>query len=230
MNKRNFFILLTVILIAVFIAACGNSPEQNNANSNSKGKATEEKNKNREETSNGNENSSNDNEEELVESNNKDTATANHSEQVENKVDDSSGSEENDPLSNYSAKEIEYARVWLEVVDNKGIDTLKVSHISEGESVGQYEDKSVKYPENVVHLFTDFLAGGNVFYSSNGDGSINLYDVPTRWPTPEQLKEERNQTMKEYTQSIIDNPKKVVIDPGDDEEVQNVIEKIEIID
>ncbi|GAB3051464.1 hypothetical protein [Virgibacillus ainsalahensis] len=228
MNKKNFFILLTVVLIAVFIAACGNSSEQNNADSNSKDKATDEENKNNEETSN--ENSSNDNDEESNKSNNKDTTSADHFEQVENTVDDSSGSEENDPLSNYSAEEIEYARVWLEVVDNKGIDTLKISHISEGESVGQYEDKSVKYPENVVHLFTDFLAGGNVFYSSNGDGSINLYDVPTRWPTPEQLKEERNQTMEEYTQSIIDNPEKVMIDPGDDEEVESVIKKIEILD
>lgn len=225
MNNKNIFILLTVVLTAVFIAACGNSSEQNNTDSNSKDWATDEENKNNEETSN--ENSSNDNDEE---SNNKDTTSAEHSEQVENTVDDSIGSEENDPLSIYSAEEIEYARVWLEVVDNKGIDTLKVSHILEGESVGQYEDKSVKYPENVVHLFTDFIAGGNVFYSSNGDGSINLYEVPTRWPAPKQLKEERNQTMEEYTQSIIDNPEKVMVEPGDDEEVENIIKKIEILD
>src|SRR5699024_11444104 len=121
-------------------------------------------------------NSSNDKDEELDKRNKKDTTSNDHFEEYENTVEDSGSSEENDPLSNYSAEEIEYARVWLEVVDNKGIDTLKVSHISEGESVGQYEDKSVKYPEDVVHLFTDFLAGGNVFYSSNGDGSINLYD------------------------------------------------------
>lgn len=223
MNNKNIFILLTVVLTAVFIAACGNSSEQNSTDSNSKDWATDEE--NNEETSN--ENSSNYNDEE---SNNKDTTSAEHFEQVENTVDDSSGSEENDPLSIYSAEEIEYARVWLEVVDNKGIDTLKVSHILEGESVGQYEDKSVKYPENVIHLFTDFLAGGNVFYSSNGDGSINLYDVPTRWPGPEQLKEESNQTMEEYTQSIIDNPEKVMIEPGDDEEVEKIIKKIEIFD
>lgn len=228
MNKKNFFILLTVVLIAVFIAACGNSSEQNIADSNSKNRVTDEENINNEEASN--ENTSNGNDEESDKSNNKDTTSADHFEQVENTVDDSSGSEENDPLSNYSAEEIEYARVWLEVVDNKGIDTLKVSHISEGESVGQYESKSVKYPENVVHLFTDFLAGGNVYYSSNGDGSINLYDVPTRWLSPEQLKEERNQTMEEYTQSIIDNPEKVKIDPGKDEEVENIIKKIEFLD
>lgn len=228
MNQKNLFILLTVVLIAMFITACRNSPEQNIADNNSKDKVTDEENKNNEETSN--ENISNDNDRGADKSNHKDTTSDDRSEQGENTVVGSSGSEENDPLANYSTENIEYARVWLEVVDNKDIDTLKVSHISEGESVGQYEDKSVKYPENVVYLFTDFLAGGNVFYSSNGDGSINLYDVPTRWPTPEQLREERNQTMKEYTQSIIDNPEKVVIDPRYDEEVENIIKKIEILD
>src|SRR5699024_3845996 len=214
--------------MAVFISACGSSSEHKKEDSDSKDKVTDEENKNNEEASD--ESSSNDNEEELDKSNNKDTTSNDHFEEDENTVEDSGSSEENDPLSNYSAEEIEYARVWLEVVDNKGIDTLKVSHISEGESVGQYEDKSVKYPEDVVHLFTDFLAGGNVFYSSNGDGSINLYDVPTRWPAPEQLKEERNQTMEEYTQSIIDNPEKVMIDPGDNEEVEKIIRKIRVLD
>lgn len=213
--------------MTVFISACGSSSEQNKEDSDSKEKVTDEENKNNEEASD--ESSSNDNDEELDKSN-KDTTSNDHFEENENTVGDSGGSEEDDPLSNYSTEEIEYARVWLEVVDNKDIDTLKVSHISEGESVGQYEDKSVKYPEDVVHLFTDFLAGGNVFYSSNGDGSINLYDVPTRWPTPEQLKEERNQTMEEYTQSIIDNPEKVMIDPGDDEEVEKIIRKIRVLD
>ena len=36
--------------------------------------------------------------------------------------------------------------------------------------------------------------------------------------------------MEEYTQSIIDNPEKVMIDPGDDEEVENIIKKIENLD
>lgn len=144
--------------------------------------------------------------------------------------EDSDSSEAINPLSNYSPMEIEYARVWLEVVGNKDIDTLNVSYISNGESVSQYEGRGVGYPEDIVYLFTDFLAGGNVFYGSNGDGSINLYDVPTRWPTPEQLKEERNQTPEEYAQYIIDNPKRVLIDPGDDAEVENIIRKIVILD
>ncbi|MBD8004562.1 hypothetical protein [Bacillus norwichensis] len=222
MNKKNFFILLTVVLMAVFISACGSQSEQNNEDSDRKDKVTKEENKNNEKAGEGN--SPNKNVEEFDKGNIKDTTSTDHFEQDENTVGDSSSSEEKDPLSDYSAKEIEYARVWLEVVGNKDIDTLKVSHPSEEESV------SVKYPEGVVHLFTDFLAGGNVYYNSNGDGSINLYDFPTRWPSPEQLKEERNQTMEEYIQDINDNPEKVMIDPGDDEEVEKIIKKIEILD
>ncbi|SOC37562.1 hypothetical protein [Salinicoccus kekensis] len=223
MKKNKTFILLIITLLTVFIAACENPLEMNSTDSNDKVVVNEELNESNEETYNGSPSNNNDNVSD--ESNNQDTASTDNFEQVE----DPNDSEENDPLASYSVAEIEYARVWLEVVNNRDIETLNVGYISAGEPVGQYEGKSVKYPEDVVHLFTDFLAGGNVFYSSNGDGSITLYDVPTRWPTPEDLKEERNQTMEEYTQSIIDNPQQVMIDPGDDEEVENIIKKIEVV-
>jgi len=226
MKKDETFIFLIITLLAVFIAACENPLELNNADSNDEVVVNEELNESNEETYNGS--TSNNDDEVSDESNNQDTASTDNFEQAENTVEDSNDIEENNPLANYSVAEIEYARVWLEVVNNRDIETLKVGYISAGEPVGQYEGRSVKYPEDVVHLFTDFLAGGNVFYSSNGDGIINLYDVPTRWPTPEDLKEERNQTMEEYTQSIIDNPQRVMIDPGDDQEVENIIKKIEI--
>lgn len=226
MKKNETFILLIITLLTVFIAACENPLEMNNADSNDEVVIDEEANEYNEDTYN--ESPSNNDDKASDESNHQDTTSTDNFEQDENTVEDPDYTEEDDPLANYSVAEIEYARVWLEVVDNQNIETLKVGYISAGEPVGQYEDKSVRYPEDVVHLFTDFLAGGNVFYSSNGDGSINLYDVPTRWPTPEDLKEERNQTMEEYTQSIIDNPQRVMINPGDDQEVENIIKKIEV--
>lgn len=226
MKNDETFILLIITLLAVFIAACENPLEMISSDNNDEVVVNEELNESNEETYKGS--PSNNDDEGSDESNHQDTASTNNFGQAENIVEDPNDTEENDPLANYSVAEIEYARVWLEVVNNRDIETLKVGYISAGEPVGQYEGRSVKYPEDVVHLFTDFLAGGNVFYSSNGDGSINLYDVPTRWPTPEDLKEERNQTMEEYTQSIIDNPQRVMIDPGDDQEVENIIKKIEV--
>lgn len=137
---------------------------------------------------------------------------------------------EEDALSAYSAEEIEYAKVWLETVGNKNIQVLNVIHISEGESVSSYEDKTVKYPEDVIYLSTNVLADGNVTYSNNSDGSITEYDIPARWPTPDDLKLHYNQTPKEYNQSLIDDTEKVLITPRDDEEVIEIINKLEIID
>lgn len=218
------FIVLTVALIAIFITSCGRSSEQDKLHNNGSEDVNDEETKINEEASS--ENNTNDSNEDLGDFDSESEALTDQFGTFE----DSDSSEAINPLSNYSPMEIEYARVWLEVVGNKDIDTLNVSYISNGESVSQYEGRGVGYPEDIVYLFTDFLAGGNVFYGSNGDGSINLYDVPTRWPTPEQLKEERNQTPEEYAQYIIDNPKRVLIDPGDDAEVENIIRKIVILD
>src|SRR5699024_11356614 len=59
------------------------------------------------------------------------------------------------PISDYSSDEIEYARVWLEVIDNKDIDHLHVTHQPEGEQVNPYDDDSVDYPEDVIFLSGD---------------------------------------------------------------------------
>ncbi|WP_259980178.1 hypothetical protein [Staphylococcus epidermidis] len=41
------------------------------------------------------------------------------------------------------------------------------------------------------------MGAGNVTYSSNGNGTINYYPVPTNWQENSQPK---GQTMKEYTE------------------------------
>lgn len=145
---------------------------------------------------------------------------------IDNQKKDDDGEAEKGILSDYSDEEIEHARVWLEVIDNKDIDHLYVSHQSKGEDVNINDDDSVGYPEDVISLSGDAMADGVVTYSGNGDGTINLYDVPSHWPAPEQIDE----SMEEYTQDIIDHPEEVEIDAGDDDEVQEMAEKIEIED
>lgn len=150
---------------------------------------------------------------------------ANNSEQEENTSEPSKEDQEADLLENYSTDEIEYARVWLEIKDNTDIEELTVSYISEGEQVNRYDEDSVDYPEAVVLLAGKGVAGSPVIvYSSNGDGTINLYNVPSHWPSEQQIDE----TMEEYTRDIIENTQKIYIDPGDDEEVVNLIEKIQV--
>ncbi|PFA62982.1 hypothetical protein CN378_18250 [Bacillus sp. AFS015802] len=127
-----------------------------------------------------------------------------------------------DPLASYPSDKVEYARVWLQVIGNHEVGELNVQHLSAGEQLNPYDDTSVAYPEDVIVLSGKASADGMVTYSGNGDGTINVYDVPSHWPTSGQIEE----SMEEYTQKIVDGAEKVSIDVGKDEEVAELIEKI----
>ncbi|MGY0694557.1 hypothetical protein ACW2QC_17545 [Virgibacillus sp. FSP13] len=147
------------------------------------------------------------------------------SKEKENKnSNDQSKVKEDSVLSEYSSNEIEYARVWLQIVGNKDIEELNVRHISAGEQVNPYDDDSVDYPEDVIALGGKIMAAGTVTYSGNGDGTINLYNVPSHWPNYKQI----DVSMEKYTEDIIKNTEQIYIDPGDDEEIIKVIKKLNI--
>ncbi|WP_205685494.1 hypothetical protein [Bacillus salacetis] len=205
MNNKNVMILLTVFLVTLFLSACGSSSAQNDANNSNQDKAAEEENDHGDE-------SNNDAEE---------VSTANNDETVsdENK---SADSKESDALSGYSAEEIEYARVWLQIVGNADIEELNVAHIPAGDQVNPYDDDSVNYPEEVISLGGKAMADGTVTYSGNGDGTINVYNIPSHWPSNQQI----DTSMEKYTKDIITNTKQVYIEPRSDEEISTLIEKI----
>ena len=142
---------------------------------------------------------------------------------------DSSNAKEKEPseLSKYSSGQIEYARVWLQLGPNQEIDNLYVKQIPKGTPLNPDDDTSMKYPEDVVQLSGSRLVDGAVTYSSNGDGTINVYDVPLRWyggsPPPEDIDKEK---VQEDMKNIINNTKKVYIDPNHEEKVVAVIKKI----
>lgn len=61
-----------------------------------------------------------------------------------------------------------------------GIEELNVSYKSKGEAVNPNEkENSATYPENVIILRGRKIAKGMVTYSGNGDGKINLCEVPS---------------------------------------------------
>ncbi|MGD6846398.1 hypothetical protein [Rossellomorea aquimaris] len=134
--------------------------------------------------------------------------------------DQSSSTE--DPLSTYPSEKIEYARVWLQVIGNKGVGELNVRHISAGEQLNPYDDNSVDYPEDVIVLSGKIMADGIVTYSGNGDGTINVYDVPSHWPSSEQIEE----SMEDYTKGIVEGTEQVSVGKGEDDEVIGVIGKV----
>ena len=139
------------------------------------------------------------------------------------------GNEEEDSLSTYSSEEIEYARVWLQLGPNQEIDELNVLHIPAGEPLNPDDNTDVKYPEDVIQLSGSRLVDGSVTYSGNGDGTINIYNVPLRWyggfSPPDDL--DKNDVIAEM-ENIIENTELVYIEPGMDEEVIDLIELVNI--
>jgi hypothetical protein len=220
MNKKNLIIQQTVFLVTILLSACGGSPVPNDANSSNKDKVAEV------ESNNGDEfkkNSDNEGSNNAVSAEKSDNETSNNNTvSGESTSVDSHQVQERDALSEYSAGEIEYARVWLQIAGNKDTDELNVEHISAGEQVNPYDDDSVNYPEDVIFLGGKIIADGVVVYSGNGDGTINLYNVPSHWPSYKQI----DKSMEEYTKDIIKNTNQIYIEPGDDEEVIKLIEKI----
>ena len=125
--------------------------------------------------------------------------------------------EEEDLLSQYSSEQIEYARVWLQLGPNQELDELNVRHIPAGESLNPDDETSATYPEEVIQLAGSRLIDGSVTYSGNGDGTINVYNVPLRWDGVYPAGEE-------FYKEIINNTKLVYVDPGDDNKIIELIE------
>ncbi|MEF3327477.1 MULTISPECIES: hypothetical protein [Oceanobacillus] len=137
-------------------------------------------------------------------------------------------------LSDYSSEEIEYARVWLQLGPNQDIDELYVEHIPAGTPLDPNdEENDISYPEDVIQVSGSRIADGMITYSGNGDGTINVYDIPygNRWyggmPRPDDVDLEE---VKEDMREIIENTETVTIEPGEEEDVIAIIEKMYIID
>lgn len=124
-------------------------------------------------------------------------------------------------LTQYSSEQIEYARVWLQLGPNQDIDGLYVHHIPAGTPINPNDETSVSYPEDVIQLAGARLVDGSVTYSGNGDGTINIYNVPLRWDGQYPAGE------KFYT-DIIENTALVYIDPGSDEKVAELINLLQV--
>lgn len=219
--KKTLGLIAILFTTALLFMACSDDNQNGNTDSSSENVSASQS-----ERDNKNEmDKKEDNPEHASESEETETNDSNKSpSQEESENTDESESEENKALSAYSAEEIEYARVWLQIVGNKDTEELNVQHISSGEQVNPYDEDSVSYPEDIIALGGKIMADGVVTYSGNGDGTINLYDVPSHWPSHEQIDE----SMEEYTEDIIENTEQIYIEPRDDEEIIELIKKINI--
>mgnify|MGYP001182211141 FL=1 len=139
----------------------------------------------------------------------------------ENEENEESSITEGKALSAYSSAEIEYARVWLALGPNQEIDQLNVVHIPAGEPINPDDETSLSYPEDVIQLSGSRLVDGSIVYSGNGDGTVNVYRVPLRWDGEYPAGEE-------FYQEIIDTTELEYIDPGNDVEVLELIDLLNI--
>ncbi|MFD1386380.1 hypothetical protein ACFQ4Z_06155 [Oceanobacillus oncorhynchi subsp. oncorhynchi] len=226
--------LLLLSLIFLLIACSDNTNDEENPDSvtdetaEEPGVADDEDLPDREESDNPSET---DNSSEDSSENNTDNQPSEETE-TDASEDEEAGNDQ--ALSDYSSEEIEYARVWLQLGPNQDIDELYVEHIPAGTPLDPNdEENDVSYPEDVIQVSGSRIADGMITYSGNGDGTINVYDIPygNRWyggmPRPDDVDlEEVQEDMRE----MIENTETVTIEPGEDEEVITIIEKMYIID
>jgi hypothetical protein len=121
----------------------------------------------------------------------------------------------------YSSEQIEYARIWLHLGPNQEIDELNVLHIPAGTPINPNDDTSSHYPENVIQLAGSRLVEGSVTYSGNGDGTINVYNVPLRW-------DGNYPAGEEFYTDIIKNTKLVTVQQGDNEKIIKLIQLLNV--
>ncbi len=139
----------------------------------------------------------------------------------ENSSSYSNDKKDKETLAQYSSKQIEYARIWLQLGANQDIDGLYVQHIPAGTPLNPDDETSASYPEDVIQLAGARLVDGSVTYSGNGDGTINVYNIPLRW-------DGKYPAGEKFYIEIIENTKIVSIDTGDDEKIIALIKLLTV--
>jgi len=129
-------------------------------------------------------------------------------------------------LTQFNSEQIEYARVWNQLGPLKnnmeGMNELNVTKIAKGSKVNPNVKNSAVYPEDVVKLAAPMKAGGSVTYSSNGDGTINVYkNIPYNW-----VDFDSSDKADATKEAISKNIQTVKIKPTDNEQVAQLASKI----
>ncbi|APC47796.1 hypothetical protein BME96_06250 [Virgibacillus halodenitrificans] len=133
----------------------------------------------------------------------------------------SNNKEQEDILASYSNEQIEYARVWRQLGPNQEVEEINVRHIPAGTKLNAKDDTSTVYPEDVIQLSGVRLVDGSVTYSGNGDGTINVYDIPLRWDGVYPAGEK-------FYNDLLENNEQIAIDPGKDKEIAELIKRIQM--
>ncbi|MDK9852226.1 hypothetical protein [Staphylococcus equorum] len=231
--KKLILPILTITLSLILVGCNSDTSEKSNntqSDNTDNQEKNEEKNKDNatKEESKNNEDSNDDKTESSREGNDKHNTNKNDNNKSNSEGKQTKNKKES-YLDDYSAKEIEYARVWEQLGpmknNMKGMDNLYVNEIPKGSKVNPQAQNSAVYKEDVVKLEAPMRAGGSVTYSSNGDGTINVYNnIPYNWESSQTSDYSKmdNVTRK----AIEENIDTIYVKPTDNRTVSELASKV----
>lgn len=229
---KKIILPILIVSLSVILVSCNNNDSEHHNDNNSSDTNTSE-NKDNEASNEIDEKTNTSDSADNSESSNKQNKEKNDNKKQEKNNDSNENQQSTDKnksyLNNFNSKEIEYARVWYQLIstrnDLKGIKNVYVTEIPKGSKVNPQAKNSAIYKEKVVKLEAPMRAGGSVTYSSNGDGTINVYNnIPYKWENSQNS--DYSQMNKITKKAIEENIETVYIKPYDNKTVAKLASKI----
>lgn len=229
---KKIILPILIVSLSVILVSCNNNDSEHHNDNNSSDTNTSE-NKDNEASNEIDEKTNTSDSADNSESSNKQNKEKNDNKKQEKNNDSNKKQQSTDKnksyLNNFNSKEIEYARVWYQLIstrnDLKGIKNVYVTEIPKGSKVNPQAQNSAIYKEKVVKLEAPMRAGGSVTYSSNGDGTINVYNnIPYKWENSQNS--DYSQMNKITKKAIEENIETVYIKPYDNKTVAKLASKI----
>ena len=229
---KKIILALSVFGLLVFLAGCSNGSEYQDEDSSGDNSKLENKDSKKQSSSEEESNKSN-SDNDLENSNKQDNEQSNNKKREKESNSNNESQQTTDKnksyLDNFNSEEIEYARVWYQLIstrnDLKGIKNVYVTKIPKGSKVNPQAENSAVYKTDVVKLEAPMKAGGSITYSSNGNGTINVYNnVHYKWESPQNS--DYSQMDKITEKAIEDNVEKIYIKPNDNKQVAKLANKI----
>ncbi|MGO3019273.1 MAG: hypothetical protein ACTIH2_09015 [Anaerococcus sp.] len=221
---KKIILAISIAGLLVILVGCNSNSSSDTNTSQSKDNETQNKIDEETNTSDSADNTESRNKQKKEQNDNKNQEKNNDSNENQQSTD-----KKKSYLNNFNSEEIEYARVWYQLIstrnDLKGIRDVYVTEIPKGSKVNPQAQNSAVYKENVVKLEAPMRAGGSITYSSNDDGTINVYNnVPYKWESSQTS--DYSQMDKVTRKAIEDNIETIYIKPHDNKQVAKLANKI----
>ncbi|RZI04968.1 hypothetical protein EIG99_00205 [Staphylococcus condimenti] len=197
---------LTAGLLAstLLLTACGQGEKNEDTKSESKS-----------DSGNKNDGSGFSNSSKKDDSNSSSEHSSSHSDSKDNSNSNDDSSENEDTNSpQYLAKVWAAALPSYRTTEEGDLSIEKITHYdASGNVLNPYNpDNTVTLPEGTQALLGDSTAAGQVYYKNNGDGTIDVYDIPSHFQDDRWLKDD-DYSQRE-SERIMNNPKVVHLYDG----------------